>query len=475
MASAEHPNVEVIFSRPAFRQGGTLVGTVRVTHEGSDRPPREQIRSLDLCVMGRCRLDPRWHNFKDYQDIQLVAKNSLLWGFEHDNNSVCFWATEPIDIMEYKERIVGRWDDVKPKPIVLDDDEGEQSTSSSEGIAMEDQQLAFTFQVHLPVNLPHSMQGSSCRYYYAVVIKLLLRTQKKAQWIQAPFLILTKHPDFDYPPTEDSIGLSKFRMTPCHAVVHSSGLPCFVTATELNRPFGTLTVNRHGASHFRHVRRDDPSHIQTLRVADPSGAPVCVLSIIGASVLHPGSRIALKFDFPLAHDWVPCYQLSACLQGEEIAIRRDGSCKRSRSYLFSTAHQYVDPDCIEQVALQLLLPLDAPCTIKTDAVSIAIRCLVDIAVEGTGKEEYQNLRLEVPCEVTHSLAAYERNEEEDGLHQHLSIDELLGHRERDDQTLDPTDPASFPLTGISEELKILSLRMADTCGLRPQPRGRYEI
>ena len=466
------PHIEVILSRPAFRQGGTLVGTVRVVLDDGGGSPRDMIRSLDVCVMGRCRLDSRWHNLRDYQDIQLVAKNALLWGFEHDKNSVCFWATQPINIMEYQERVVGRWDDVKPKPIMLE--EGDSPLEAQEDINLEERQLTFTFQVPLPLTLPHSMHGTSCRYYYAVVLKLLLKGQKTARWVQVPFNVFTKHPDLDHEAAEDSFGLTKFRLTPIQAVVHSSGLPCFVTATELNHPGGSVTVNRHGASHFRHVRRDDPNHLQTMRVADPTGAPVCVLTIIGASVLHPGSRLSLKFDFPMTHDWVPCHQVSACLQGEEIAIRRDGTCKRSRSLLVSTAHEYTDPQCTEMVTLQLLLPLNAPCTMKTDVVSITIRCLVDITVEQAGnKGQFQNLRLEIPCEVTHALAAYERSENDNGQRENLSIDELLGtHEEVLD---DPTNPKSFRSVGITEDLKILSLRMAEMCGLCPQPSKRFEV
>ncbi|GKY93086.1 hypothetical protein MPSEU_000276900 [Mayamaea pseudoterrestris] len=477
--SQQDLQVEVVFSRPAFRQGGTLVGSVRVTRDDTNNasiiPPRNLIKSLDFCVMGRCRLDPRWHNVKEYQDAQLVAKKSLIWGMDHDKNSVCFWATQPIDLMEYQERTVGRWDDVKPKPILLEEGD-ETNVSVAEEISLEDHQLAFTFQANLPVSLPHSMQGTSCRYYYAVVIKLLLRSQKNARWIQTPFLVLTKHPDFDHIADDDSASLRKFRLAPCQAVVHSSGLPCFVTAAELHHPGGTLTVNQHGASQFSNVRRDDPKHLQTMRVADPSGEPVCILTLLGASVMHPGSRVKLTFDFPLTKDWVPCHQVCACLQGEEIAIRRDGSCKRSRSYLFSTAHEYFDPKCIERVTLELLLPLDAPCSIKTDVVAISIRCLVDISVEQPGKEgDFQNLRLEIPCEVTHSVAAYERTDDDARLRDNLSIDELLGDGNGEQLDKDPTNPASFQNVGISEELKILSMHMAESCGLRPRPSRQFEI
>jgi hypothetical protein len=462
----QDPHIEVVLSRPAYRQGGKLVGTVRVTHD-AEASPREDLRSLEICVLGRCRLDPRWHNVREYQDIQLVAKNSLLWGLEHDKSTVCFWATQPIDLLLYHERIPGRWDDVKPKPILLEEED--VSNISLENLPLEDQQLSFTFQLQLPSTLPHSMLGTSCRYFYAIVVKVVSKAQKKASWLQIPFMVLTKHPDLQHDDTvEDSIGLSKFRLATLHAMAHSSGLPCAVTATELHRPGGALTVNRHGASLYRHVRRDDPRHLQTLRVADPSGAPVCVLTVFGAHPLHPGSRLILKFDFPLSHNWVPCHQVSACLQGEEVAIRRDGTCRRARSHLFDSAHEYVDHGCTERVALHLMIPLDAPCTIKTDAVSISIRCLVDISLQqGSNTTDFQNLRLELPCEVTHGMAAYETDEADDRPRETMTIDYLLGPPDDVDNERDPLHPSSFRSIGISEELRILSLRMADSCGLGP--------
>lgn len=458
------PQVDVVLSRTAYRQGGKLVGTIRVTNRSVAGAPRHALRSLELCVMGRCRLDPRWHNIREYKDIQLVAKNSLLWGLHHDTNSVCFWATQSVDLLQYTERLVGRWDEVKPKPIHLE--EGDGSNVELGDASLNECHFSCCFQAHLPVTLPPSMLGVSCRYYYIVVVKVLQKTQKTAQWIQMPFLVLTQHPDLKQQPTGESVGLSRFRITPCNAMIHSTGMPCSVSAVELSQSSGTLTVNRHGASHYRHVQREDPGHFRTLRVADPSGAPVCVLTIMGSHPMHPGSRIILKFDFPFKRGWVPCHQISAGLQGEEVAVTRGSSSKRARSFIWGTEHEFVHPGSVDQVALHLALPLNAPCTARTDVVSISIRCVIDISVEQGNPGALQNLRLEIPFEVTHGVAAYERKEDDDRLRDFSSVDELIGCAVNSEQFDIMNDPSSFQSTEIVEELKVLSLQMADECTLR---------
>jgi hypothetical protein len=285
------------------------------------------------------------------------------------------------------------------------------------------------------------------------------------------------------------------------AIAHSSGLPGAITSLELNQWGGQLTVNRHGSALFRNVR----NRLQTFRIADPSGSPVCVLTTMGLTPLCPGSRFILKFDFPIHHHnpesadppWVPCYQVSACLQGEEAAVRvgrRGGNNddnatrQRARSTIYDVAHEHVDPECSERVCLHLVLPPDAPCTIDSDLVSISTWCTIDVSVGTTASTSkkngargdgggFQNLRLEIPIRVVHSVAAYERRDEEGENPRRTTpeIDDLMGHRVSDDDNddgFDYRDAITFRRKDIAEELKILSLVIADRCRLRPNPPPR---
>ena len=573
------PVVEVVLSRPAYRRGGTVVGTVRVTttsvstststpttsttfatttttasssssthptflttidHSSNDAPalvqhniisrPRDLVHSLELSVVGRCRLDARWHNVHEIKKItqQLQqqqqktqrqssasslpsAVSSFLQSLPNDPTTICFWLTAPMELLDLKERQEGRWDDVKPKPIRLPPGSSQhspnkdtatplqhnESSSLSSSVVVdslsEHEQLVFTFRAELPHFLPHSMLGSSCRYFYDVVVRMRqTSTDAVGSWTQIPFAVLTPDPDITLPNHPGSI--TTITATPqlgiCYAMAHSAGLPCCLTAVELNQPRGQLTVNRYGASLYRHIRRQDPSHLQTMRVSDPSGQPVCILTFVGATPLHPGSRITLKFDFPQRRphmlddddDWVPCHLVSCCLQGEETVLRgsktsltQSTTTTRARSHLFDTAYEYVDPICTERVCLHMLLPLDAPCTIQTDVVSIAIRCVVDISVKRRDGKGYQNLRLELPCHVTHSLAAYERNEEDDAGDRRRHTFLLLAdasHSSSPTRARDLTDAASFETADVMEDMKLLSLLLAEKCGLRPRMTAR---
>lgn len=61
---------------------------------------------------------------------------------------------------------------------------------------------------------------------------------------------------------------------------------------------------------------------------------------MAACLLSPGSTMVLQFDSPL-QDWVLCHHVSACLEGQEMAIHENGATK-ARSRLFDAAHDFVD-------------------------------------------------------------------------------------------------------------------------------------
>lgn len=510
MSDAElGPEVSVTLSRPAYRLGETVVGTIRVVQRQQSQTltTRDLLESLQWTVVGHCRMDPRWHNVSHYQ--QLYKINQELSGTPDDTAGVCFWSTATIELLDLKERTVGQWKNVKPKPIRLPGRtpiKGHSSSSSSfdsraASELLQDQQLAFTFRFQLPADLPHTLSAISCRYFYTMVVRVKTmatldtnsttknsKNSNQIQWIQVPLTVLT--PDASTPtttaaPTEQNTATIETNTTvtnTAQAVAHSAGLPAHVTVTELHQATGRLTVNRHCPALYRHVRRTDVGHLQTMQVADPAtGQPVAILTVLGISRLSPGSRFVVKLDFPrdlqLGSDatssWLPCYQASACLQGEEVAIHRDGTRKRARSLLLAVAHERVDPACCECVSLPLMLPLSAPCSIQTSILEINLAIRVDITIGDTnskGDTSFRNLKLEIPCQVGHGTAAYEVKEGDAGESPQQTFPstttDVYGKYNHADE-IDFCDPSSFPTHDIQEDLKILSLAMADQCGLRP--------
>lgn len=195
--------------------------------------------------------------------------------------------------------------------------------------------------------------------------------------------------------------------------------------------------------------------VQTLRVSNAQGQPVCVMTIVGASKLTPGSRIHLQWDFPerisANKPWIPCHQVSACLAGEEFAVYEDGKTTRTQSYVFDTCHEWVDPGVTHRVSKTMLLSMDAPCNLYTDVMELFIRCQIDITVKENG--EYNNLRLELPCHVVHSFGEDKEFFDEEEADRALSIPELLGTEEDRNKI--------FPISDIESDLKTLSLQMEE--------------
>ena len=483
------PSIDVTVSRLSHRLGGTVVGTVRVTG-GSSPELRETVKSLEIALMGHCRLDERWHSTNNpasgtTSSHGVSNSSESTWDdFPNQDNTFCFWTTNRLDLLRLQERSSGRWEDVRPKPIILSAHEEQEETETEDEVHLEDQHLCFTFRVNLPIHndqgqaLPPTLVATSCRYYYTLVIRSETSADSaSAQWLHIPVQVCTASPFFSLDNTTPS------NRPPLQAMAHSSGLPCGVLTTmELQQWSGRLTVHhRHSAAHSQHICHRQghmASQIQSMRVTDPqSGHPVCLLTVMGANVLHPGSRVVIKLDFPRkerrdADPWVPVHQASACIEGEEVAIRlRDGQRTRARAYLLDTAHvARIDPACMESVSLSMTLPLSAPCTVETERVEVRIRCIVDVCcgnanASSGAQENYRNLRLEIPCQVVHATHAWEEMQFEEEKEE--TVLERLYAKNIHPTNFDPTNPDFFPRKDIDEELTILSIRLADTCGLRP--------
>lgn len=180
--SSQDGTIEVLLSRAAYRLGGSVVGTIRLTGK-KDVDPRAWFQSARVYVAGRCRVDGRWHNpdtykriygqhphLKDHTDMETSS-----------DDTVCFWATNVVNLLELKERTVGQWKDANPKAMVLKsgllreceaaaykDHLPEESTR----VPLESQHLAFTFRVDLPLDIPHSAVAACVRYSYSAVVSV---------------------------------------------------------------------------------------------------------------------------------------------------------------------------------------------------------------------------------------------------------------------------------------------------------------
>lgn len=521
-------DVKITLSRLTYRVGGTIVGTVLMTPKNEESLSkqsnlsasqliRECISSCQLCVVGYCRLDQRWHSSEDHL-IQFDKSNKngrILDDVPNDlpvppSQTTPFWVSHPvIDLIQLNERISGKWDDVKPKPINLLDVEGlliidqvdDESGVDKNHIRLEDQYFSCTFRIDLPSNIPYTFVGSSCRYFYSLALRIQLHERTINQeihephWVFQPITLLTASKSSNGIETSD---------TKCQAMAHSSGLPCYLTADELlQMDGGQYSVNRNSAAFYRHFSQHPAQNLQQMTIVDPvTKKNVCVLSIIGLHNLNPGSRLLLKLDFPtftqnsgkrmdeevdevdlVYKSWILCYQASACLQGEEFAIRVSNKNSRTRAhkYLFATAHTTIDPFCIESISLDLMLPASAPCNIQTDFVEFSTTCIVDIAIgdnmtsQGTLKDvmTYRNIHLEIPCKVEHAETSWERGDDDDFGAMDMELDAYDKFRTEQcalkHTDINPNNPNNFDCRDIMKELKILSLIMADQCSLRPKP------
>jgi len=403
--------------------------------------------------------------------------------------------------------------------------------------------LAFTFRVDIPMDLPHSVYATTCRYYYTA--NVLVKTATQQQILKRNFRVVmpvfvgnnNNNNNNNYnnyngrernPGDELAVQSSaRVKVGQCLGLAHSNGLPCHLSATEIHRPKGQLVVQQsYNHNHNNHNNNNNNYYdVQTLRVSNTRGRPVCILTIVGSQTLSPGSRVHLQWDFPKQFRqpqkqqpynhrdnnnnnndnngdrddvrWIPCYQVCACLQGEEYAIYEDGSKKRTQSFLFDTCHEWVEPGVTDRVSKTLWLSSSSggggsdgaegsvashfeggapPCDLKTDVMEVSTWCRIDIAVceqeetagnsynnnnassGGGGGGAYNNLSLRIPCKVRHrsSFNCMQQQEQEMLEQQVPPLNELLDIEHKNE---------AFPIGDIRSDLKVLSLTMEDmVCG-----------
>lgn len=202
----------------------------------------------------------------------------------------------------------------------------------------------------------------------------------------APPLIQTTSP----PPSQP-----KIRIGTINAINHPTPHPIAIPATtQIEIEPSRVSVCRTNCG-WGGTNNND---VRTVPLED-SGRKCCRLTIVGGRVMYPGDKVLLHFDFlekeeedrhhhndggadeirPLL---LRCYQVSACLYGEEKAIGIDGKTKRRTRYnVFDTSTAEVEHGYTDSVSLTLALPLDnCPVTLETDLVEATVTCRIDVTV-----------------------------------------------------------------------------------------------
>jgi hypothetical protein len=552
------PDVQVFLSRPSYPLGGSVVGTILISQPRLDNSNnnnnttttsypslRSVLESVTVYVAGSCKIDSRWHSISNYTKIygkmhpylQLLQERFDADLLSQSEDTVCFWATNGIEVLDLTERIEGgRWNNddfqrgLHEEDDCDDDDnenydnkEKEEDNDNDDG-NFKDDILAFTFRAEIPPDLPHSVHATTCRYFYTA--NILVKTATQQQIIKRTFQVYTKNNNSYYSnnPTNNNnqqqqqqdddyyrntTSSARVKFGNCLGMAHSNGLPCHISATEIHRPKDQMMVVQNHC-----LRRQQRSNdVQTLRVSNAAGQPVCVLTVIGSQSLSPGSRIHLQWDFPSTENyyhhqsqqqteennnkkmnnyWIPCHQVCACLQGEEYALYEDGSKKRTQSFLFDTCHEYVDPGITDRVSTTLWLSSSGdnnnnnstpPCDLKTDVMEVSTWCQVDITVRenenennnvnnkgGDGEGGYNSLSLRIPCRVRHTNSNLDDQEEQEMIQDNYvqPLNELLninveggGEIQRNNANNDIQTTLLFPINDILSDLKTVSLDMEE--------------
>eukprot|EP00536_Pseudo-nitzschia_multiseries_P006319 jgi/Psemu1/192809/e_gw1.132.23.1 len=559
-----------------FRNGngnGTSVAaaTATATTTTTTTTPKPSLRSIlesvTVYAAGFCKIDSRWHDYKSYTKIygkehpfirQLQQGNNEGDGnegrfdsdlLEQSEDTVCFWATNGMEALDLPERLAGRrWNNSETdfqRGLGGDDDDDDDDGNNKYKDKDKDKDngdtidasihndiLAFTFRVDIPSDLPHSVYATTCRYFYTA--NILVKTATQQQILKRSFQVVTpasnshsgEEDDHDDPTRTRARARTSARVKFGHCVglAHSSGLPCHLSATEINRPKGQLVVVQNQCLVQQYQHNND---VQTLRVSNASGRPVCILTVIGSQTLSPGSRVHLQWDFPNEFEgpqtqkkngneknndneknngdlndnnnnsnnnpdeyWIPCHQVCACLQGEEYAVYEDGTKKRTQSFLFDTCHEWVEAGVTDRVSKTLWLNSSSgdgadgnsshyeggapPCDLKTDVMEVSTWCRVDITVREREQETanantngggYHNLTLRIPCKVRDGSSYSWKQEEQERMEQQVQpLDELLDIQTENTNTNTNT-AAAFPVNDIRSDLKTLSLAMEQiVCG-----------
>lgn len=180
--------IEMILSRSCYNIGDTVVGTIRLIPGNNTEGEEEASNSNNqpssdsdtnglsmasftdaiIYITGKCRLDSRWHNYKQVTDTygsHPILNNLPIPEPEHvddvsQKQTVCFFATNFVSLLE-----------LPGVKTISSEENATQSLSKTS-------YCGFTFRVDLPHDIPPSAHALCCRYFYTAVASARLITGK---------------------------------------------------------------------------------------------------------------------------------------------------------------------------------------------------------------------------------------------------------------------------------------------------------
>lgn len=393
------PGIELTLSRDSYRCGQTVCGSVCLL------PSSGPFDSLQVFISGYVRLSTRWHSVDTEQLKRLYGKRHPLLvnlqpedlldeTYGHKDSDVCFFATNCLSLL--------------PKSSTRIHSETKHIGQSRNL----DNKNCHAFQALIPDDLPYSVNGICCRYFYSCCAVACMTTGERISF-HLPFTILSRGKKSLVADVQH-FGIGGMHLT--------SGRVKFGTmssdaALSDNVPIAVYHQRQQIMSDMNggNERMIGSQDVISLRVTNAIENPVCILNITSESrfLVTPGSRTHLKFQFdPTSsardedYSFVFCRRVCACFFVEEN-VCNDGNLEVVKTYVHNAQHKHVDDDIIS-LEISLLLPESSPCSIRTDLIEINTKLKVELTVDNVhdnlkNRVKYEVLRMEIPFTVVHAI------------------------------------------------------------------------
>ena len=349
-------DVKLHLSRPRYRAGGVVVGTVHLSWDANNSNNNNNFhpQSARLYLSGHARIDPRW--LTDAESLRglygrhpaLAAPHHLPEGVEdravrqvfgdcqdgvhlEGGQTVCFYATNVVDLLAAAGGGNGS---------------GSGSAKDTDADAArpggkkkrQRQEMAFTFRSTLPDDAPPSVSTATARYFYSAVVCIETGPYEGDDTIlvQAPFAVTQCSSSGGSIATtmssdgHNSLGarvkvgtlevLSRGNAAGSdddeagdHTTTGTAIQPiCYIPPTEFHQP-AKLSVDR---DFGLCATARGSSDVKSLRIANQDGIPCCVLTLVGATTMRPGGAAMILCDF--AEDVVLRRRKSSTAEGDGV-------------------------------------------------------------------------------------------------------------------------------------------------------------
>ena len=399
--TGQEPKIQAFLSRGVYMTGQTIYGSIRLS------PKVQSFQSVKVFMVGTVRVScSRWHpmtldeltkfygechpmlsEFLKDNDLNVInVRNSAIpkAGAFSNDATACFFATNVVDIL-------------KRKYECYQDTDGE-SESVKSGTNYDN---CCTFEVELPWDLPHSMNGRSCSYSYACYIYASINSNEKIQ-CRIPITILSSFSrsidNVDKLGEVPNISCSSGRIKVGQIMPSRKwGLPLHITDEVFMQRTSVYALS----SSYEDINSNATLF---MRIANSRGTSICILKVFSeeTKTIALGSRLYLKFDFSDAS--ISCRRICVCLLSEEIAYFENSEVI-AKSVVYDPQVHSIHKE-LNSIGLSLLLPSDCECTMKTDLLEISLKLKLELVVDISDydkKGKFETLNMEVPFKAVHSF------------------------------------------------------------------------